>query len=63
MFVNEPSGYGIENTFRYMCNQIRLSNRKNSLLNMNIKKNKIQAALENAKRHHSESRKRAVTLQ
>jgi hypothetical protein len=49
MFVHEPRGYGIENTFRYMCNQIRLSNRKNTQLNMNTRKNKIQATLENAK--------------
>lgn len=32
MFVDEPSSYGIENTFKYMCDRIRLANRKNKLV-------------------------------
>lgn len=29
MFVNEPSGYGIDNTFRYMCDVIKQAKSKN----------------------------------
>lgn len=32
MFVDEPSSYGIENTYRYMCDRIRIANRRNAVL-------------------------------
>lgn len=39
MFVHEPSGYGIDNTFRYMCDQIRLSKQRETIL-QNIEKDR-----------------------
>lgn len=32
MFVEEPSSFGIENTFRYMCDRIRMANKKKIML-------------------------------
>ena len=40
MFVHQPSGYGIDNTFRYMCDQIRMSKVKNKSLMDTLQMNK-----------------------
>lgn len=40
MFVDEPSSFGIENTFRYMCDRIRMTNKKKLTLTRLGKDNK-----------------------
>lgn len=55
MFVEEPSSYGLENTYRYMCDRIRfVSHNKNTLLktlqteNTGGEKETLQPKLETA---------------
>lgn len=48
MFVDEPSSFGIENTFRYMCDRIRLANKKKFMLSRLGKDKKEKEAEESS---------------
>jgi hypothetical protein len=66
MFVKEPTGYGINNTYRYMCDQIKLSKQAKTILkgifNNGVCKNKLPREFKRQERNKSEVRQRMTTL-